>query len=117
MRYIILALVLTTAFLPDYSEFTLPVLAGLMAFFSIWFYWLIVSLLAGLKISSLDPEIDIKNSLMARFIHTSAAATLFLSGWELFAVFVLPWLMVNIATDLFAILVKIEVLDITDKDE
>ena len=120
MRYIHLALILTAVYLPQYAVWAMPALAAVNVFFSLMFYWLCFGLLSGLKVSGINPEMDVPVAWTSRVVQLSATLVLLMSGNPYFvyiAIFSLPWITLNIFTDGFGTLVKWEVLEVTDNTD
>lgn len=119
IKYIHLAILLVAVYLPE-AVWALPTLAVLNLFFSVLFYWLCFGLLTGLKASSINEDIDLADAWSGRVIQATATVVLFLSPdptYQYIAMFSLPWIVTNWITDIFATLVKWDVLEVTDKEE
>jgi hypothetical protein len=119
LKYAHLALIMVAAYFPDMA-WAMPTLATIQVFFAVMFYWLCFGLLSGLKTSGINPEMDTPGAWTNRIVQTGATAVLFLSWdpvYQAIAIFTLPWIIINIFTDILATLVKWEIVDITDKEE
>lgn len=119
MKYAHLAVIMVAAYFPDMA-WAMPALATVQVFFAIMFYWLCFGLLSGLKVSSINTEMDTPGAWTTRIVQTGATAVLFLSWdpvYQAIAIFSLPWIIVNIFTDILATLVKWEIVDIAIKDD
>ena len=119
IRYLHLAVVLVAVYLPD-QTWALPLLAGVNLIFALMFYQLCFGLLAGLKVSQLNGEIEISESWASRLIQIVATILLFMTGdmtYMLIAAFSAPWIITNTVTDIFATLLKLDIIAITDKEE
>lgn len=119
LRYLHLAVVLVAVYLPD-QTWALPLLAGVNVVFALMFFYLCFSLLAGLKVSELNSEIEISESWSSRVVQMVATIVLFMTGdmtYMLIAAFTAPWIVINTITDIFATLLKLDIIAITDKEE
>lgn len=119
MRYIHLALIMAVVYLPMVT-WALPALAAVQILFAVMFYWLTFGLVSGLKTSSINPEMDTPTAWTSRVVQTGATAVLFMT-WDPFyqaiAIFSLPWIIINIMTDVLATLVKWEIVQINDNED
>ena len=103
-----------------YAPWALPTLAALNLFFAVMFYWLCVGLLAGLRASTINSELEVADAWTARVIQISATLVLYMTGdtlYQFIAIFSMPWILTNTFTDTFATLVKWQILEVTDKEE
>ena len=119
LKYIHLGVIITASYVPS-AVWALPTLAVINVVFAVMFYWLCFGLLAGLRASNINPEIEVAEAWTSRVVQTGATAFLFLQNdpiYMMVAMFSLPWIITNIVTDIFATLVKWEVLEVTDKEE
>lgn len=118
LKYIHLAILLVAVFLPD-QLWASPTLAAINAFFALFFYWLCFGLLTGLKISTLNDDIDVAEALTNKMIQVTSTIFLFSTGdltYQLIAAFTAPWVITNTITDIFSTLVKWEILEIREGD-
>ena len=109
---------MVAVYVPD-QAWALPTLAAISIFYASLFYWLCFGLLAGLKASSINHEIEVADAWSRRMIQTLATIVLIASGDMVFivmGVFTLPWIITNTVTDMFATLVKWNILEVTDKE-
>jgi len=112
-----LALILVTVFLPTEAYWSLPTLALIQIIFSSMFYYLCFCLLAGLKTSGVNFDMVVPDAWSSRFVQVGATIVLIMTGNIYFiciAMFSLPWIILNVFTDLFGTLVKWEILDVVD---
>ena len=108
---------MVAVYMPE-ETWALPLIAAINLLFSALFYWLCLGLIAGLKASSLNYDMEVADAWTRRMISTLGAIVLLMSGDSTFVmigVFTLPWIITNILADMFATLVKWEILQITDK--
>jgi len=101
------------------TEWAAPTLAIVMIVFSMFFYWLTYSLLAGLSASELDFKEHWKSIWVTRLTHILAAIALTYEGGPYYYVvaFILPWLLVNSVSDTLNTLIQIGYLSIESKEE
>jgi len=118
LAYIHLAFILLAVYVPSFI-WALPTLATISLVFSALFYWLCFSLLAGLKISEVNDDIDVTSAWTSRLVQILATVVLIQAGdtYLYIALFTLPWIVINTLTDAFATLIKWEILAVTDKEE
>lgn len=118
MKYIHLALILVAVYFTEYQDFALGAIATINILFATLFYWLSFSLLAGLSVSEVNPEIEVSDALASRLIHITGTIVLLMAGdvYTYIALITAPWVIVNTFTDFFAMLVKWQILQIHDKE-
>lgn len=119
MRYIHLALIMVAVYLPTMT-WALPALAAIQIFFALMFYWLVFGLVSGLKVSSINTDMDTPTAWTSRIVQTGATAVLFLTWdpmYQAIAIFSLPWIIINLFTDFLATMVKWEILDVKDIED
>ena len=119
IKYAHLAIIMVAVYLPA-ATWAMPALAVIQVLLSLMFYWLMFGLLSGLKTSSINPDMDTPGAWTSRIVQAGAAGVLFLSWdpvYQAIAIFSLPWVIVNISTDVLATLVKWEILDITQDEK
>jgi len=110
LKYVSLALILAYTYLGQ--EWTATVLAYMTGFYAMIFYGLMFYLITGLKQSTLDPDFDIMTSMTTRLVHIGSVAFLWLAGFQMVAIFALPWIIVMTLAGLLSILVKKEIMEI-----
>lgn len=117
MPYIIVTLIGLSVWYP--MEWVLPTLAASTVFFSLVFYHLMYNLVAGLSISAITTDFDLSTAWTNQITHIASSAVLIGSGgWFVYVgVFALPWVIVNFFTNVLSTLVKLEIVNITDKDD
>jgi p-aminobenzoyl-glutamate transporter AbgT len=118
LRYSHLAVILVAVFLPE-QEWALPVLAGFHIVLTFFFFYLIFGLLCGLSKSNVNEDIDVHDMIILRMVTLLSLLVLFVSGEMVYIIIAAasaPWLITNIITDIFAVLVKWEILEVTDKE-
>tara|TARA_R110000796_G_scaffold35564_2_gene91273 strand:- start:216 stop:530 length:315 start_codon:yes stop_codon:yes gene_type:complete len=104
--------------MPD-QAWALPALAGLTIAYGMLFYWLCYGLLTGLKVSSVNSEIEVADAWTARIIQLACVTVLYMSGdtnYMLVAAFALPWTVISVLVDIFATLIKWDILEVQDKE-
>ena len=119
MRFIHLALIMVAVYVPS-AEWALPALATINIFFALIFYWLTFGLVCGLKSSTVNSELEVSDAWTSRVVQLGATAVLLMSGditYIAIAMFSLPWIIINVFTDIFATLLKWEVIEVMDKEE
>lgn len=114
LKYVSLALILGYTYLG--IEWAPTVLAWMIGIFASIFYLLMFYLITGLKQSSLDPNFDIMGALTNRLVQAGSVAFLWLTGYQMVAIFALPWIVVMTLADLLSILVKKEIMEIHKVD-
>ena len=118
LRYIHLAIILIAVYVPT-QTWAIPVLAGIQLALTVFFYYMVFGLLSGLSRSGLNEDIDVQDMLITRIV-TGLSLTILIMTWQpvywVIAALAMPWYITNILTDIFAILVKYQVLEITDKE-
>ena len=118
LRYTHLAIILIAVYMPD-QTWAIPTLAGIQLALTAFFYYMVFGLLSGLSRSGLNEDIDIQDMLITRIVTGLSLTILIMTGQPIYwviAALAMPWYVTNILTDIFAILVKYEVLEITDKE-
>lgn len=118
LRYTHLAIILIAVYLPA-ETWAIPTLAGIQLALTAFFYYMVFGLLSGISRSALSEDIDIQDMLINRIVIGLSLTILIMTGQPIYwviAALSMPWYVTNILTDIFAILVKYEVLEITDKE-
>ena len=119
LRYAHLTVILIAVFLPD-ETWALPVLAGFHLVLTFFFHYLVFGLLTGISKSDINEEIDLHDMIILRMITALSLLVLVTSGdvtYWIVAAISAPWYITNVITDIFALLVKWEILEITDKEQ
>jgi hypothetical protein len=117
MTYIPIAIMSVASFYyPD--PMLLYAISGFMLIFSSAFYFMAYNLIAGLSVSNLDTETPWKDIWTVRLSHLIALIALYHAGdaFLYVAIFALPWMLVNVATDTLNTLVQTGHLEIGDAD-
>lgn len=84
------------------------------------FYYLCFCLLTGLKTSGVNFDMVIPDAWASRLVQVVATVVLIMSGDLFFisiAMFSLPWIALNVTTDFFGTLVKLEILDVVNDND
>lgn len=119
IKYAHFALCMIAVYLPSMT-WAYPILAAVHVIFSIMFYWLCLNLLSGLSSSGINADIDIPEAWTSTIIHIAGTAFLFLTWdpmYQAIAIFTVPWVMINIFTNILATFVKWEIIDIKISEE
>ena len=67
----------------------------------------------------MNEDIDVHDMIILRMVTLISLLVLFVSGEMVYIIIAAasaPWLITNIITDIFAVLVKWEILEVTDKE-
>ncbi len=118
LRYSHLAVILVAVFLPE-QEWALPVLAVFHVVMTSLFFYLVFCLLCGLSKSNVNEDIDVHDMIILRMVTFLSLLVLFVSGEMVYIIIAAassPWVITNTMTDIFAVLVKWEILEVTDKE-
>lgn len=92
-------------------------LATVMILFASGFYYILFGVIAGLRSIGLNPDMDIKMSVLHKTVEWLCIYALYESGFGLAAGIALPWILITTATDIFAILIITEVIELQPADE
>lgn len=112
--YTTLAAVMAASFQLPYSAEALVVMISLTG---IAFYYSMGQLLVGLAASNLNPQASMQKMLMTLFVNATGVAFLFTTPYVQVAYIAIPWMAIALYANGLVMLIKLEVLDIRDKDE
>lgn len=112
--YTTLAAIMAASFQLPYS---VEVLAVMISLTSVAFYYSMGQLLVGLSASNLNPQANMQKMLMTFFVNATGVAFLFTTPYIQVAYIAIPWMAIALYANTLVMLIKLEVLDIRDKDE
>jgi hypothetical protein len=118
MLYFIIGLLAYGAFYNDPVAF--GIITTMMFLFATVFYYMCFHLVSGLTKSSLDMEMPLSDTFLMKVAYITTAVAVFKTENDLMIyamIFSLPWVLVNIMTDIFTFLVKKEILIIMPVDK
>lgn len=118
MIYLHLGILLYATYTLD--TFAMGVLATLSALLATFFYWMCFELVAGLKHSRLNIEYSLNEALVHRFIFGTTLLALYQTGdplYVLISAYGIPWIIIGLATDILAIMVRRKVILILPKEK
>lgn len=115
IKLLMAGLLVATSF---HVEYTLETLVIIMLFFSLIYYKMAFGLSTGLFSAALLTEWDdIRDSFVSVLIHFGAFVVIFFSEYQLYSIFLLPWLILSATSLVFAYLVHIEFLEIQERND
>ena len=98
--------------------YTLEIVISILLFFSSLYYYMNFVLIVGLSEARLlTDKDDLKDSFLSNLIHWTGFILIFKSDYQLFSIFLLPWLILSAITFTFTVLVYKEILSIEDKGD
>lgn len=101
----------------DYP-YALEMLTGMMVIFSLVYYYTNFTVIAGLSEASLIEDLDqLTDSLTSTLMQWTSIIIIYVSAYQVFAYFVLPWVMMSTGTLIFSLLLAKKVLEIKDVDD
>ena len=100
------------------APYLLYILFTVIMFFSLIYYHMIFTLATGLSQAMIvtDTE-ELRDSFLSVVMHWCAFFVIFMSEYQLYSIFLLPWLILSAISIVFAFLVKIGFLEIHDRDD
>lgn len=117
MKYFLLLLVGMVYYSVPYApEVLATVVAGMAAFY----YYLCLSLVVGLKTSSMvaNTKSEIQSTVLIVFTNLVSTATVFTkTPYEWVAIVSIPWIVMTFLVMILSVLVYFEILEITDKKD
>lgn len=98
--------------------YTLEIVGVTLLSFSVIYYYINFGLIVGLSEAKLLVDGDeLKDSFLSNLIHWTGFTLIFYSEYQLFSIFLLPWLILSAITFMFTVLVYKEILSIEDKGD
>ena len=92
-------------------------LSCLLIFLAVAWYWLLCSTIVGVRSIALNDEIDVQWVFITHIVHALSVWFLISSGFLWSAFFVLPWMLMSLYTDFFAVLISYGFIEIRENEE
>lgn len=92
-------------------------IAILLSILSVMFYWGLAKLFTGLAEANLNPDVNVHRMLMTFMTHFTAAAFLWLNGYQEVALVAAPWIAISAYMNVLVLLIKAQVVAIREKDD
>lgn len=118
MIYLHLGILLYATYTLD--TFAMGILATLSVLLATFFYWMCFELVAGLKHSRLNVEYSLNEALIHRAVFGVTLLALYQTSdplYVLISAYGIPWIIVGVATDILAIMVRRNVIVILPKEK
>jgi hypothetical protein len=82
------------------------------------FYRLAFSAMNGLVLMKMNPNVSIRSIWLSRISQYFAGYVMYVAGGEFAYVlaFLLPWMLINLFSDTLSTLIRLEILDVYDRD-
>lgn len=95
----------------------LYIVSGILTVMAGYFYFLNFKHIATLIDMQVNPNLDHHESIARNLAHGLAVYSLYLNGFVGAAMFILPWMLISLGTDVFAAMIGAGMIEIMPNDE